>query len=163
VPPTLTQEYLRQDDQLEYPPPRIHRWVRVVLVLMAVGLIAVFTVAVWLNPYEANGSARKLETHLQLGLPECTFKQLTGKPCPSCGMTTSFALFVRGDLANAMRANSVGLLLAVFCFFLVPYSLICSLRGRYLGLLSMEWLLPRFVVIFCVLMLLRWAVVLWLG
>jgi len=138
-------------------------WLRTLLVLMAVFLIAVFGIAIYLNPYGEDGTARRLETHLQLGLPECNFKALTGKPCPSCGMTTSFALLVRGDVPNSLRANCVGTLLATFCLVLVPYSLVSAYRGRYLLLLSLDWLVPRLVVVFCALMLLRWAVVLWLG
>ena len=138
-------------------------WLRTLLVSMAALLVAVFGIAMWLNPYREDGAARRLETHLQLGLPECTFKALTGKPCPSCGMTTSFALFVRGDLLNSLRANCVGTLLATFCLVLIPYSLVSACRGRYVFLLSVEWLLPRFIVVFCVLLLLRWGVVLWLG
>jgi hypothetical protein len=137
--------------------------VRWLLVLTAALLACVFAVAIWLNPYEDTGEARTMETHRQLGLPQCTFKLMTGQPCPSCGMTTSFSLFVRGDLVNAARANWVGLMLASFCFLLLPYSVVCSVRGRYFWLVSMEWLLPRFVVVLCVLMLLRWAVVLWLA
>ena len=51
-----------------------------------------------------------METHRQLGLPPCTFKEMTGLPCPSCGMTSSFALLVRGDVMNSLRANAVGTL-----------------------------------------------------
>src|SRR5438132_6029980 len=75
--------------------PVMSRWVRGTLVGMALGLVLVFAVAGWLDPYE-NGRARRLETHMQLGLPPCNFRILTGLPCPSCGMTTSFALLVRG-------------------------------------------------------------------
>jgi Protein of unknown function (DUF2752) len=141
----------------------MQRWLRTLLVLMGAGLIAVFAIAVWLNPYTQDGEARRLETHLQLGLPPCTFKVITGRPCPACGMTTSFALFVRGDLANSLQANCVGTVLAAFWLMLIPYALVSALRGRYLFSMPLDWLLPRAVVVFCVLMLLRWGVVLWLG
>src|ERR1017187_9355755 len=71
--------------------PVMSWWVRGMLVGIALGLIALFSVAFSLNPYQADGSARRMETHKQLGLPECTFKQVTHLPCPSCGMTTSFS------------------------------------------------------------------------
>jgi hypothetical protein len=104
-----------------------------------------------------------METHLQLGLSECPFKLVTGKPCMSCGMTTSFALFVRGDLWHSLRANWAGTLLATFCLMLIPYSLAGAWRGRYPLMIELDWLLPRFIVIFLVVMLLRWGIVLWLG
>jgi Protein of unknown function (DUF2752) len=159
----LLNHVLEDEEEMPRTEPAMHTWVRTLLVLMAILLIAVFATAIYLNPYQDDGSARRLETHLQLGLPECTFKLVTGKPCPSCGMTTSFALFVRGDWLNSLKANYVGTLLAMFCLSLIPYSLISAYRRHYLFLVTLDWLVPRCVVIFVVLMLLRWAIVLGLG
>src|SRR5438094_461820 len=93
--------------------PVLTGWVRAVLLAIAIGLVSVFGIAAWLNPYDEAGRARRSETHLQIGLPACSFRALTGVPCPSCGMTTSFALLMHGDLANSLRANAVGTLLAI--------------------------------------------------
>jgi hypothetical protein len=143
--------------------PALHRWVRRMLLLMAGGWLLVFGVALWLNPYQANGQPRQMETHLQLGLPPCTFRVLTGVPCPSCGMTTSFALLARGDIVNSMRANAVGTLLAAFGMVLVPWSLASVYKGRLLIIRSLETALTWTVVVFVTLMLIRWAVVLIIG
>jgi hypothetical protein len=129
---------------------------------MALGLVLVFGIARWLNPYE-NGRPRRMETHLQLGLPPCNFRILTGLPCPSCGMTTSFALLVRGDLENSLRANAVGTLLAVFCVVLIPWGLACAVSGRTLFVVSLERTVMWIVIGFLVLMLIRWGIVLCLG
>jgi hypothetical protein len=129
---------------------------------MALGLVLVFAVARWLDPYE-NGQPRRLETHRQLGLPPCNFRILTGLPCPSCGMTTSFALLVRGDLANSLRANAVGTLLALFCVAFIPWSLACALWGRTLFIVSLERTVMWIVITFVALLLIRWVIVLGLG
>jgi Protein of unknown function (DUF2752) len=162
VPPPLLKEYVDYED-VEYAAPAMQRWLRALLALMALCLVTVFSVAIWLNPYREDGQARQLETHRQLGLPECNFKLWTGKPCPSCGMTTSFALLIRGDVLNSLRANWVGTLLAAFCLAFIPYGLISALRGKFVPAVSIDWILPRFIVVFCVLLLLRWGLVLWLG
>src|SRR5437764_341397 len=105
-------------------------WVRGTLVGLALGLSAVFAVAIWLRPYDDDGQPLRMEAHRQLGLPPCTFYTLTKVPCPSCGMTTSFALFVRGDVWNSLRANAAGTLLAIFCLLLIPWSIASLVRGR---------------------------------
>ena len=51
------------------------------------------------------------------------------KPCPSCGMTTSFAHFVRGQWGDAAHANIGGLLLALVCTVQVPWCLWSAWRG----------------------------------
>jgi hypothetical protein len=134
-------------------------WVRGTLAGLALGLVAVFAVALWLNPYDETGAPRRLETHRQLGLPPCTFYTVTGVPCPSCGMTTSFALLVRGDVANSLRANAVGTLLAAFGLALVPWCLAAVANGRTLFVRSLERALTGCVLVFLALMLVRWAVV----
>jgi hypothetical protein len=101
-----------------------------------------------------------METHRQLGLPECTFKTLTGEPCPSCGMTTSFALLMRGDLVNSLQANWVGTVLAVFLLLLIPWALTSLIRGRFVFIQSLERALTWAVTFFLTLLLVRWAFVL---
>jgi hypothetical protein len=139
--------------------PVLRSWVRGMLLGVAVGLAAVFAVAFWLNPYNPDGSPRRIETHRQLGLPPCTFYLVTGLPCPSCGMTTSFALLVRGDLANSLRANAVGTLLALFCLALIPWCLACAARRQLVFVRSADRAVTWIVLVFFGLMLLRWGIV----
>jgi hypothetical protein len=141
--------------------PVLHGWVRCSLVVIALVLVGVFAIAVCLDPYRG-GEVWRDGTHQQLGLPACNFKYLTGKPCPSCGMTTSFALLMRGDLWNSVQANFVGTLLALVLLAFIPWGILCAVRGRLYVIHSIEWTLMRLVVIFLVLMLLRWGIVLWL-
>jgi hypothetical protein len=143
--------------------PVLGPWVRGALVGAALGMAAVFAVALWLDPYQADGAARRMETHRQLGLPPSTFYLTTGLPCPACGMTTSFALLVRGDVLNSLRANAVGTLLAAFCLLFIPWSLTSAAAQRPLFIRSMERAFTLVVIGFLVLMFLRWVIVLSLG
>ncbi|MBP6821247.1 MAG: DUF2752 domain-containing protein [Acidobacteria bacterium] len=72
------------------------------------------TVARILNP-----SPNGFGTHQQLGLPPCLFFKLTGIPCPSCGLTTSFAHAARLHLFQALIAQPFG----VIAFFLTVVSI----------------------------------------
>ncbi|HVS36396.1 MAG TPA: DUF2752 domain-containing protein [Gemmataceae bacterium] len=147
--------------------PAMSLWVRGALVGVALGLTALFGLAWWLNPYQADGTARRMETHMQLGLPECTFKRMTGYPCPSCGMTTSFALTIRGDLLHGVQANSVGVLLALFLLAFIPWCIASAICRRTVFVRSVERTTMFIVLGLLGLMLLRWVVVLgltyWVG
>ena len=146
--------------------PVLAWWVRGALLLVAGILVAVFTLAALLNPYYPDGSPRSMETHTTwpLQLPPCSFYKATGLPCPSCGMTSSFALFIRGDILSSLRANCVGTLLAAFCLILIPWSLASAFLRRPLFLVSVEPVLIRVIVVFLTVLLLRWAIVLaWIG
>ena len=158
----MTSLPLISEERLEKPVPVIpllRGWVRCALVLIAVFLIGIFAIALALDPYQG-GQAWTMGTHQQLGLPPCTFYKLTGKPCPSCGMTTSFALLVRGDVWNSLRANAAGTFLALCCLAVIPWGLVCAWRGRVYGITAIEPVLTRLVVLFLILMLVRWGIVL---
>ena len=111
-----------------YPVSRIHRWM---LVGWCFALIGGFALAMTLEP-----DPRGYGTHQRLGLPPCTFQAFAGIPCPGCGMTTSFAHFVRGNFSQSIRANIGGALLAVVCLLQIPWSLWSAGRGRLAGILD---------------------------
>ena len=140
--------------------PRLTWLVRGALLVMAGLLVGGFALAFWLKPYGPDGRPLRMETHRQMGLPPCTFYDYTGLPCPSCGMTTSFALLVRGDVWHSLKANAIGTLLALFCLGVIPWGLACALRGRLLGIRSLERATTWVVAVLIVLLLVRWVIVL---
>lgn len=140
--------------------PPLAFWVRGVLLAQVVGLLVVFLIAFRLNPYREDGSAHSMATHQQLGLPPCSFADKTGMPCPACGMSTSFALLVRGDLPNSLRANWVGTMLAALCLAFIPWAAHGIVRGRTVLIRSLEKALVVVITGLLALMLLRWGIVL---
>lgn len=139
------------------PEPRPAWWVRGILVLMAAAFVTVFYVATKVKPYGPAGEPMRMASHESLGLPPCNFKQSVGIPCPSCGMTTSFAMLVRGDVWNSLRANWVGTLLAVVLAVSVPWALWTAVRGRYLWVRRLEFAVPIVLGTYVILMLMRWV------
>ena len=129
------------------------------LLVFAVVLIVVFTVAFQINPYDEDGKPLKMGAHQRLGMPPCEFVVWLKKPCPSCGLTTSFSLLIHGDVLGSLRANAIGTLMALFALLLVPWSLLIVFRGRYLWVQSIERASLWSVGIFLVLLLIRWGIV----
>lgn len=139
--------------------PRARPWVRGILLAFTAGLIAIFAFAVWINPYDEDGRPLTMGAHQRLGMPPCEFVVIFKKPCPSCGLTTSFSLLMHGDLVGSMRANSVGTAMALFGLALIPWSLLIALRGRYVWVRSIERASLWAAGVFFCLLLIRWAIV----
>ena len=76
---------------------------RVWLGLAAAAIVAGFAIAAFLRA-DPSGQG----THKQMGLPECAVKAVFGKPCPSCGLTTSLTHFTQGRWAESYHVQEVG-------------------------------------------------------
>ena len=101
--------------------PRHHA----LLVLAALGPLALLTIGLATQP-----DPRGYGTHEQLGLPACRSREWFGIPCPGCGVTTSIALALRGDLAASFVNQPAGLLLTLALPLLFLAALRVHLAGR---------------------------------
>ena len=67
----------------------------------------------------------------KLVLHRCVFRELTGIPCPTCGLTRSLALAVRGKLAPSFRQHLLGPpLLALLLWRLAAFLAVKERTGR---------------------------------
>jgi hypothetical protein len=94
----------------------------------------------------------------------CTFKQVTGLPCATCGTTRTFMRLSEGDAIGAFRMNP-------FMFFVSIAGCLLALAtlGAYFGL----WPFPNFdvkkpwkqilVIGLVALFLVNWAYLIWSG
>ncbi len=74
----------------------------------ALACLVLLSVAAFLSPtHEGHG------THEQLGLAPCAWVALFDKPCPTCGMTTSFAHTADASYLTAASTQPLGFLLAL--------------------------------------------------
>lgn len=116
------------DQPIPPPTPGLKWYVRAPLVLGSILLFGLLATAVYLTP-----SSDGFGTHRQLGLAQCSFITFVGVRCPSCGMTTSWAHMVRGQIPSALRANVGGAFLAVLAMVSAPWMLVSGVRGRWFG------------------------------
>lgn len=86
--------------------------------------VAVMITAAWLKPNPLGHS-----THTQLGFLPCGFLMMTGLPCPGCGLTTSFAHMIRGQIVGASAANPFGVLLFLVSFTTIGVAAVGFVRG----------------------------------
>ena len=107
---------------------------RVALAVLAAVLLTLLITARTLMP-DVQGHG----THQQLGLPPCTFFVLFHRPCPACGMTTSWAWLLRGEVRRALAANAGGTMLAALSVLAIPWMLVSAARGRWFGGMPSDW------------------------
>lgn len=84
-------------------------------------------------------------THMQLGLPPCGWVLALGKPCPTCGMTTSVSHAARGELGRSLRVQPMGLVIAIgaaVAFWLCVHTAATGSRAAHLAavVLTPRWL-----------------------
>ncbi len=93
---------------------------------IGLGLWGLLIVAAILRP-DPSG----LGTHRQLGLPACSFSELFGIRCPTCGMTTAWSNVMHGRPVAALRGSVCGAFLAVVAAVVGSWSLATAIRGRW--------------------------------
>lgn len=120
--------------------------------VMLLVIPAVFGTACVLVP-DSSG----MGTHRQLGLPPCTFLNVTGLVCPQCGLTTSFALLVRGRIGEALWANPAGPVLAVMLAAVWPWLLVSVVSRRWYLSSDPAGILLKLVIGWFLLTLAQWV------
>jgi hypothetical protein len=111
------------------------------------------------------GLARRLEpdprgfgTHTQLGMPPCMFATLTGRLCPTCGMTTSFAWFTRGRIDRSWQANPAGCVFALLTVPLIVWLVGTAVENHPIGFATLNGPLFGLLVAAVVLSLASWLI-----
>ncbi len=84
----------------------------------------------WMIASSLRPDPRGFGTHEQLFLPPCFFKLFTHIPCPACGLTTSFAYLMKGNLTQSFKVNAVGPLIFLSMIALSIHSLISLIKKR---------------------------------
>lgn len=91
-------------------------------------------------------------THQQLGLPPCPSAFVMNRPCPGCGLTTSFTATVHGQFIEAFRAHQLGPILyllftasALACGYGFLRKLKFNSEGRRLNR-AIGWLVAIFIL-----------------
>ncbi len=123
----------------------------VILVACSCILLGAFVLA----PSASGGSFIKVG---RITLPEtCIFKNLTGLPCPGCGVTRSVTSAVRGDFSGSFLHHRLGLLTVIYILsqFLVNLGVvfISGLRDR---LQHVGRFLNKGVIVLGVLFFINW-------
>jgi len=106
--------------------------------LVALAVLAVLAVAAWIPP-----SSEGHGTHQQLGLPACGWLVSTGRPCATCGMTTSFASLTKGDIGGSLSAQPFGTFLALGSASVFWIALHTALTGSRAATATLRLVRPR--------------------
>jgi hypothetical protein len=127
-------------------------WSRLWAAAVAACCLAVLVAAAWIRPDGLDHG-----THTQLGLPPCSWAMLLSRPCPTCGMTTSFAYAAEARPARAIATQPLGAGLALLTAAGFWAALHASAAGLATGAVMAKWVRPRTIVFGLALVLAAWA------
>lgn len=118
---------------------------------VAVGAFSLLALAAYLKP-----AAEGFGTHEQLGMMPCTWAAVLDKPCPTCGMTTSFAHAADGGLLASIAAQPFGALLALLTASFFWGALHVCATGSQLGRVYALLLRQRSLWVLTALLIAAW-------
>ncbi len=124
----------------DFSPTLAPRGTRIAAAILAGFAIAVLVTAAMIRP-DTSG----MGTHRQLGLPACGWLATTGYPCPTCGMTTSFAAAANAEPIASVVAQPFGAVFALATAVFFWGSLHVAVFGSNLGRAFERLLAPRYL------------------
>ncbi len=77
------------------------------------GVVFALCTALLLRAGSLEASDEGVGTHTQMGMTKCSYLEEKGHPCPTCGMTTSFALAANGRVLASFANQPAGGFLAL--------------------------------------------------
>lgn len=132
---------------------------RFVAAVLLLSIVVVFGIAMQLTP-----SPTGLGTHQSLGRllgeadwPPCTSVVVFGLPCPTCGMTTSFAHFVRGQWFASFHVQPAGFILAMGCAVGAAYCGYVFVSGKRVRVRSRWYSAGRVAMLLIGIVVVGWA------
>jgi hypothetical protein len=125
---------------------------RLVALLVSTACLALMLIAAHLTPDPAG-----MGTHTQLHLEPCQFALHTGLPCPTCGITTSFAWLARGNFPAAFYVQPMGALIALAVIATFWVGLYTTFTGRAVYRLLLLGPTRYYVPLVVALVILAWA------
>jgi len=124
---------------------------RIMAGVVCAALMALLITAARLEPNIAGHG-----THTQLGMPPCGWVMAFSKPCPTCGMTTSFVHAANLDLWDSIKVQPAGALLAMFAAVGFWPALWIAITGSQLASVLGILTRPRIVWVFVGLIFVAW-------
>lgn len=106
---------------------------------VAVPATVVLAVAFFLQPAGAG-----IGTHERLGIPPCGWITMIDTPCPTCGMTTSFAHATKGRLLESFITQPMGFALAMTTAMVMMLGLYTAATGSHVGSVIVSRLWSRY-------------------
>lgn len=97
--------------------------------------LAITVVGIFLRP-DSSGHG----THQQLGLPPCPSVLLFDKPCPGCGLTTSWTATIHGNFVQAFAAHPLGPILYLGLTVVALLNIFAYFKGYRLDTSGRRWM-----------------------
>jgi len=145
----MNQPSLRHPERTE--PLRASLGDRIGAGVIAILCLTVLSIGAWLSP-ATDGHG----THTQLGLSPCMWAVALDKPCPTCGMTTSFSHAGEGSWIQAAKTQPMGALLVLMTTTVFWGALIQAVTGARFNSIIQPALKPRFFLMMGILLLGAW-------
>ena len=118
---------------------------------IALMCLSVLSIAAWLTP-----ASQGHGTHTQLGLTPCMWVAALDRPCPTCGMTTSFSYAGQGSWIQSAKTQPMGTLLTLITATIFWGALIQTITGARFSSVIQPALRPRTFLVFGILLLGAW-------